>query len=220
MKTKRGKAVAGLVAGLTSEDATAFSEILNRIKQAANVGSDNAIARVLGLRQSSISTAKTRGSIPPSWIINASNLFNVSADWLIYGDEKHPEKAPEKTGVVVANQVESISQVTEIKENISDSENHLKELLGAYKTIVALQQENAALKSENTTLADRARILQDELEKSVSRKKAAEIFNNFEKFKTQAKKDAAELRSEEDDLDDMLVLGDYRHIKADVTNKT
>jgi len=88
------------------------------------------------------------------------------------------------------------------------------------KKIVSLQEDIFDLKKENAELAERARILQDELEKSVSRKKAAEIFNNFEKFKTQAKKDAAELRSDEDDLDDMLVLGDYRHIKAAVTNKT
>jgi hypothetical protein len=97
MKLRRGKEVAGLVAGLTVEHATCFEEILSRLKVASGVNSDADLALKIGLTRSSISTAKTRGMIPPSWIVNVSNLFNVSADWLIYGDKKYPEKIPEKS---------------------------------------------------------------------------------------------------------------------------
>ncbi|UQZ87882.1 hypothetical protein C4J81_01070 [Deltaproteobacteria bacterium Smac51] len=88
MKEKRGKRVAGLVAGLTSEDATAFEEILGRIKYASGAKSDAELAEKLGLQRSSISTAKSRQMVPSSWIINTSNLFNFSSDWLIYGDKR------------------------------------------------------------------------------------------------------------------------------------
>lgn len=84
------------VAGLTSKDATACNEIIDRLKQVANVKSDTELARTLGLKQSSVSTAKSNGIIPPSWIVNATTLFDISSDWLIYGDEKHPGKAPKK----------------------------------------------------------------------------------------------------------------------------
>ncbi|MDR1045248.1 MAG: helix-turn-helix domain containing protein [Candidatus Adiutrix sp.] len=97
MTSSSKKPVVGLVAGLTLEDASACNDILGRLKQISNAKSDTGLAKALGLKQSSISTAKARGMVPSSWIVNASNLFNVSADWLIYGDEKFPEKAPGKT---------------------------------------------------------------------------------------------------------------------------
>lgn len=81
------KEVAGLVAGLTVEDATKCNEILGRLRLVSNAASDSGFARALGLKQSSISTAKSRGMIPPSWIVNAANLFNVSSDWLIFGGD-------------------------------------------------------------------------------------------------------------------------------------
>lgn len=96
MKKARGKQVAGLVAGLTVEHATAFQDIFIRLKRAVGANSDAELADKIGLKRSSISTAKTRGMIPSSWIINAANLFNVSADWLIFGDEKFPDKAPKE----------------------------------------------------------------------------------------------------------------------------
>lgn len=90
------KKVVGLVVGLTLEDTTACTEILGRLKLISNTKSDTALARVLGLKQSSISTAKARGMVPAAWIVNATNLFDVSADWLIYGDKKSLEEAPKK----------------------------------------------------------------------------------------------------------------------------
>ncbi len=86
-----------MVAGLTKEDATAFEAILERLKSASDAKNDAELADKLGLKRSSVSTAKTRQMIPSSWIINAANLFSVSSDWLIFGDEKFLGKAPQKT---------------------------------------------------------------------------------------------------------------------------
>jgi len=97
MKEHRGKQVAGLVAGLTSEDATACQEILGRLKCASGANSDAELADLLGLKRSSISTAKTRNMIPSSWIINTANLFNISSDWLIFGEHSKKEIALAET---------------------------------------------------------------------------------------------------------------------------
>jgi len=87
MKTSRGGQVAGQVAGLTVEDATSFDEIINRLKMSSGTNSDAELSVAMGLKSSAVSTARGRGTVPPSWIINASNQFKVSADWLIYGDD-------------------------------------------------------------------------------------------------------------------------------------
>jgi phage repressor protein C with HTH and peptisase S24 domain len=93
VKTKRIGQVAGLVAGLTVEDATACEAILDRLKVVAGVNTDPQLASALGLEYSSISSAKTRNKVPTAWIINAANLFKISADWLIFGEQSKNEKA-------------------------------------------------------------------------------------------------------------------------------
>lgn len=138
MKKLRGQQVAGLVAGLTAEDATMAGSILDRLKHVANVNSDGALARALGLTQSSVSTAKSKGVVPPGWIINASNLFNVSADWLIYGDEKGA-----KTQAPQADQTPAPAVVA--TENTKEVARLEKELLDAYREIKNLRKQIAQL---------------------------------------------------------------------------
>ncbi len=79
------ESVESRVAGITTKNATAFNEILLRLKLASNTKSDSALARAMGLRQSAVSTAKSRGQIPPTWVVNISRNYNVSSDWLFFG---------------------------------------------------------------------------------------------------------------------------------------
>ncbi len=65
--------------------ATKFDEVLGRLKQVVNVKSDTALAKALNLRQSSISTAKSRKQIPPVWLLRVSFEYGISLDWLVYG---------------------------------------------------------------------------------------------------------------------------------------
>lgn len=60
--------------------------ILTRLKQALGVTTDTALAKALGIKQGSISGAKKKGSIPPSWIIGVATDTGVSADWLLWGE--------------------------------------------------------------------------------------------------------------------------------------
>lgn len=68
------------------EHATSNSTI-DRLKIAANVTSDQELAQKLGLSKQAIADAKSRNTVPPSWIPKAAKLFNVSTDWLFFGKE-------------------------------------------------------------------------------------------------------------------------------------
>ncbi len=59
--------------------------VLERLKAAVNANSDRALADALDLRPSAISTAKTRQTVPPSWVLTAATKYNISADWIWFG---------------------------------------------------------------------------------------------------------------------------------------
>ena len=161
MKEKRGKEVAGLVAGLTVEHATAFQDILGRLKRASDANSDAELADKLGLKRSSVSTAKTRKMIPPSWIINVSNLFNVSADWLIYGDNKQTETPKNQLGETteITNLQAQSASADDIKKDEPGDDRHLRELLDAYKKIVSLQDDIELIKNKMSEMAEREALI-------------------------------------------------------------
>jgi hypothetical protein len=89
-KVQPTKKVAGLVAPSSSEPATTFDAVLSRLKEATNTKSDTAFAKALGLRQSSVSGAKQRGQIPPTWGVQVAEMTGVSLDWLLFGKIVQP----------------------------------------------------------------------------------------------------------------------------------
>jgi hypothetical protein len=109
-KMQPNKKGATSVACSNNKPATDFNEVLDRLKQFFNVKSDTALARALGLRQSSVSTAKSKKQIPPAWLLKVSLEYGVSLDWLVYGtgQMKLDEGAKEekKVGVINEKQVE------------------------------------------------------------------------------------------------------------------
>jgi Predicted transcriptional regulator len=64
---------------------TDFQEIFDRIKLATNTKTQLEVAEVLGIRQSSISDAKKRNSVPSDWCVKLFVRFGISPDWLIQG---------------------------------------------------------------------------------------------------------------------------------------
>jgi phage repressor protein C with HTH and peptisase S24 domain len=62
-----------------------FEETLERIKSATGVRTQVELAELLGLRQSSISDAKRRNSIPPEWYLRLFHQFGLNPDWLSDG---------------------------------------------------------------------------------------------------------------------------------------
>lgn len=64
---------------------TYFQEIYDRFRQVTNAPTQVELAKVLGIRQSSISDAKRRGSIPPEWYLTLFEKFGLNPDWLKKG---------------------------------------------------------------------------------------------------------------------------------------
>lgn len=66
-------------------DATFFQEVYNRIRCATNARTQTELAAVLEIRQSSISDAKRRNSVPADWYLKLFEKFGLNPDWLKSG---------------------------------------------------------------------------------------------------------------------------------------
>jgi len=62
-----------------------FTETYQRIQFATNTRTQVELANVLEIRQSSISDAKRRNSIPSDWYMKLFEKFGLSPDWLRHG---------------------------------------------------------------------------------------------------------------------------------------
>jgi len=63
-----------------------FDEAFGRIKKATGMRTQVEIAKLLDIRQSSISDAKRRQSIPDSWLIKLYQIYNLNPNWIIDGE--------------------------------------------------------------------------------------------------------------------------------------
>lgn len=64
---------------------TFFQEVYDRIRSATNARTQTELAAVLEIRQSSISDAKRRNSIPSDWYMKLFEKFGLNPDWLKSG---------------------------------------------------------------------------------------------------------------------------------------
>ena len=62
-----------------------FMAIYRRMQLATNTQTQSELAKILAVRQSSISDAKRRDTIPAGWYITLFEKFGLSQDWLRYG---------------------------------------------------------------------------------------------------------------------------------------
>ncbi len=73
-----------------------FEAVVNRIRKALNTRTQVELASALGIRQSSISDAKRRDSVPADWFITLFWKFGLNPDWVAYG--KGPQYIKTKEG--------------------------------------------------------------------------------------------------------------------------
>lgn len=66
-----------------------FGQCMERIKMATGEKTQVGIAKILGIRQSSISDAKKRGAIPTSWLIGLYTYRKINPDWIL-GKSEYP----------------------------------------------------------------------------------------------------------------------------------
>ena len=59
-----------------------FDQALERIKKATGARTQVQLAEILGIRQSSISDAKRRNSVPADWYLKLYRIYGLNPDWL------------------------------------------------------------------------------------------------------------------------------------------
>ncbi|MGE4193398.1 MAG: S24 family peptidase [Pseudodesulfovibrio sp.] len=91
-----------------AEELFGFEKIVERLKKATGTQTDSALAECLGITQGSLSGAKTKGKVPPKWLILASEDFSVSLDWLYYGHGSMSRGEPKKDTRVCADEAELV----------------------------------------------------------------------------------------------------------------
>lgn len=62
-----------------------FDLVVKRIKEATGTRTQVELASVLGIRQSSISDAKRRDSVPADWYLTLFREYGLNPDWLAHG---------------------------------------------------------------------------------------------------------------------------------------
>jgi len=73
-----------------------FESVVDRIKEATGTRTQVELAQVLGIRQSSISDAKRRDSVPADWFLTLFREFGLNPDWLALG--RGPQHIKTKEG--------------------------------------------------------------------------------------------------------------------------
>ena len=66
-------------------DEATFDEIMSRIHSITNTRTQVELANFLGIRQSSISDAKKRRSIPPEWLLRLYWKKRANPEWVVIG---------------------------------------------------------------------------------------------------------------------------------------
>ena len=102
-----------------------FTEIYERIKLATNCRTQVELAELLNIRQSSISDAKRRDSVPGDWYMKLFERFGLNPDWLKYGvgplylrtDKGYcPQEAPQALAETVACYGDDFTRSTVVDE--------------------------------------------------------------------------------------------------------
>jgi phage repressor protein C with HTH and peptisase S24 domain len=88
--TTEGKATGDVLqnpASESNERRLQFEEAFDRIKKATGARTQVQLAEILGIRQSSISDAKRRSSVPAEWFLKLYRKFGLNPDWLEFGSD-------------------------------------------------------------------------------------------------------------------------------------
>ncbi|EFL53053.1 putative phage repressor [Solidesulfovibrio fructosivorans JJ]] len=70
-----------------------FEDAYARIQAATKTRTQTEIANLLGIKQSSISDAKKKNTIPDGWLITLYRACGLEPDWILYGQEPASRRA-------------------------------------------------------------------------------------------------------------------------------
>lgn len=81
-----------------ADAANQFEGRMDRLLTAANVQTPAEFAKILGIKQQSVSSAKARKQLPYAWVVEISERFAISADWILFGTGSMRRDEPQPGG--------------------------------------------------------------------------------------------------------------------------
>ena len=139
------------------ESAKSFEAKFQRIIEATGEHKDSGLAKVLGIKPPSVAAARKRKQIPTGWVEKIAEIYDISANWLFFGEgPKRREPAthtpvPEETPPPEQRPAQSASM-----DDYADLRNECRELREENRE---LRQENRELRQENRAQAKEIREL-------------------------------------------------------------
>jgi hypothetical protein len=86
-----------------------YTDVIDRMKWAGRLKNDSAVARALDITPQALSNYKKRGEMPSNLIIEFSERFGISIDWLVTGvGEVYRRAAAAEDGAPYSSKAESI----------------------------------------------------------------------------------------------------------------
>jgi repressor LexA len=71
-----------------------FDDVVGRMKDAAGVRTDRALASVLGISPPALTNFKNKGELPPGLLLGFSQRYRLSMNWLLTGEGSQYEALP------------------------------------------------------------------------------------------------------------------------------
>ncbi len=87
-----------------------IEEQLDRLKLVTNSKTKKGLATILGITPQAILYATQKSQLPPSWFITIANKYNLSLDWLVYGQGSM--KRGEEAGTKRKDEIKGIVEPT------------------------------------------------------------------------------------------------------------
>jgi hypothetical protein len=119
----------GTVDNNTIDVINKFQARFRRIKEAVRAKTDIDLAKVLGIKHSSVASAKDRKSIPLKWVLEISEKYGISSDWLLHGEGPMCRGKTTLPGLKSAPAVPNLKLIKEIivmvEEALEEQEIHL-----------------------------------------------------------------------------------------------
>ncbi len=69
-----------------SDMSPSYSEVIERMKTAAELKNDSAVARALGVTPQALSNYRKRGKMPANLVVRFAMMYGLSVDWLLTGE--------------------------------------------------------------------------------------------------------------------------------------
>ena len=149
------------------EDAK-FQGMLMRIASVTNSIKPKDLGPILGITPAAVSKALTQKHIPQTWLNTLATKYNLTHEWLIYGEDligvpKH-DGTMRRDGTIthggdVVREQSACPHCTELYEKLVDALNKAMQAqenaMQIQKQKEVLLEENAALRAENRVLTER-----------------------------------------------------------------